>query len=236
AARPPAAVGPALLLATAAGALGAAVHEILRARRTEPAPDAPPLSPAASLPYGLFGLGCGVLTTIAALGGVLRHESGAAAAGPAVIALTLSMGAAEWLLYRCRGLALASLRRATTRAGMLLRAARVLALCVTGYLAALTVLTLATELLWPGGPDPTAPAVLALLALGTVLWTGLLLQAYGVAWTPALLCLAAAGAETAALAAPTAAPTTDQLVICTGAAVVLLAVAAALLGRVTTHR
>ncbi|MEU1374147.1 hypothetical protein ABZ442_10820 [Streptomyces triculaminicus] len=234
-ARPPSVVGVVLLLATAGGALFAAVYEITRARRTdgERTGQAPP--PAASIPYGLFGLGCGTLTTIAALGDVLVGHHGGAS-GPAVLALTLSMGVAEWLLYRCRGLALGALAASTSTGGLLLRVGRVLTLCVAGYLAALTVLTLAVSAVWPDDPPLSAPRLTALLALGAVLWTGLLLQAYGIGWLPALLCLGAAGAETAALGLRISVPTTDQVVICTGAAAGLLAAATVLLGRITTHR
>ncbi|MEU4211889.1 hypothetical protein AB0F13_18100 [Streptomyces sp. NPDC026206] len=233
---PPPALGAALLLASAGGALLAAGYEIARTRREEAQPAAAPSPrPVTSLPYGLFGLGCGVLTTVAALGDVLAGHRGGAG-GPAVLALTLSMGAAEWLLYRCRSMARSALAASTTHARLLLRAARVLTLCVAGYLAALTVLTLAAGALWPGTPQPDAVRLPALLALGAVLWSGLLLQAYGIAWTPALLCLGAAGAETTALALRTTAPATGQLVVCTGAAAALLAVATALLGRITTHR
>ncbi|MFE0046214.1 hypothetical protein [Streptomyces albireticuli] len=235
--QPPSVLRVPLLLATLGGVLGVAAHRILRAREDGARGAASPgPSPLASLPYGLFGLGCGVLTTLAALGDVLRRSPGAATAGAAVIALTLSMGAAEWLLYRCRGTALKALARATTTRGMLLGAVRVLALCVAGYLAALTVLAFATALLWEDGPPLTAPRLTALLALGAVLWTGLLLQAFGVAWTPAALCLAAAGAESAALALRISTPATVQLLVCTGAAAALLTVATALLGRLTTHR
>ncbi|MET9645489.1 hypothetical protein ACFZB6_05545 [Streptomyces syringium] len=234
---PPASVRVALLLATAGGVLFAAAYEIARTRKGDTPPAGPaPLSLAASLPYGLFGLGCGVLTTLAALGDVLRDGAGATTAGSAVIALTLSMGAAEWLLYRCRSLALRALARSVTTGGLLLRVARVLALCVAVYLAALAVLALASGALWPDGPPPTALRTAALLALGAVLWTGLLLQAFGVAWTPALLCLAAAGAETAAQLLRISTPATAQLLVCGTTAFGLLAVATALLGRLTTHR
>ncbi|MFH8788486.1 hypothetical protein [Streptomyces roseoverticillatus] len=234
--QPPEAVRTGLLLATAGGVLGTAAYEILRARREGEPPEQPALSPLASVPYGLFGLGCGVLTTIAALGDVLRRTPGATTAGAAVIALTLSMGVAEWLLYRCRGTALAALARSTTTAGLKFGAARILALCVAVYLAALAVLGLATGALWPDGPPVTAARTAALLALGAVLWTGLLLQAFGVAWTPALLCLGAAGAEAAALALRLSAPVATQLAVCTAAAACLLAAATALLSRITTHR
>ncbi|GAA0488943.1 hypothetical protein ABZ951_23075 [Streptomyces sp. NPDC046215] len=234
--QPPTALRVLLLLTTLAGVLGVAAHEILRTGRDAPAEPPDPLSPLASLPYGLFGLGCGVLTTLAALGDVLRHTPGARTAGAAVIALTLSMGAAEWLLYRCRGRSLAALARATTPRRLLAGVARVLGGCVAGYLAALTVLALATGALWQDGPPLTARRLAALLALGAVLWTGLLLQAFAAAWIPAAVCLAAAGAETAALALDVSAPATVQLVVCTGAAAALLTVATATLGRLTTHR
>lgn len=234
--RPPAPVGIALLLATAGGALFAAAYETVRTQRAEQGPSAPLPPLHASVPYGLFGLGCGVLTTLAALGDTIAGHGHGHGAGAAVIALTLSMGAAEWLLYRCRGRALTALAATTRPAALLLRAARVLAGCVAGYLAALTALTLATGALWPDGPSPTVPRVAALLSLGAVLWTGLLLQAYGTAWIPALLCLAAAAAESAALALRAGTPATGQLLICTGAAAALLTVATVLLGRITTHR
>ncbi|MFD7502878.1 hypothetical protein [Streptomyces sp. NPDC059850] len=229
------------LLATIGAVLAAATRATVRAMGPGPvnAP-APPL--AASLPYGLFGLGCAVLTTVAALGDMVRYGAGAALAGAVVIALTLSMGAAEWLLYRCRGLALAALADSTGPNGLRLRAARVLGLCLAGYLAALTALVFTTHALWPAASPDTAPPplgaarLLAVLALGAVLWSGLLLQAFGSAWPPAAVCLAAAGAETAALALEISAPAVVQLAVCGAASAVLLAFATALLGRITTHR
>ncbi|TVL89463.1 hypothetical protein [Streptomyces sp. SAJ15] len=193
---------------------------------------------AASLPYGLFGLGCGVLTTVAALGDVLRHTAGAAVAGAVVVALTLSMGVAEWLLYRCRSRALAALAASRTPGGLLVRAGRVLGLCLAGYLTALALLCHAVDALWPvAAAPPLGPdRLLATLALGAVLWTGLLLQAFGSAWFPAAVCLLASGVEATALAADTGSSTTVQLLACGGAAVALLAAATTLLGRTTTHR
>ncbi|MBN3929848.1 hypothetical protein IQ279_09380 [Streptomyces verrucosisporus] len=208
------------------GALGAAADGALPARR-------------ASAPYGLFGLGCGVLTALAALGGTLWHGAGAAPAGPVVVALSLSMGAAEWLLYRCRSLALAALARSTTAAGLRWRAAGALGVCLAGYLAALAALVPATAALWPGGP-PAGPARLpAVLALGAVLWTGLLLQAFGAARTPAAVTAAAAALCAAAplwLHPGLAGPDAVLTAVCAAAALVLFATAAALLGRITTHR
>ncbi|MFE6774914.1 hypothetical protein [Streptomyces sp. NPDC057702] len=189
-----------------------------------------------SVPYGLFGLGCAVLTSVAVLGDVLRYGEGASLTGPSVIALTLSMGMAEWLLYRCRGLSLAALGESTTARGLLLRTGWVLARCMAGYLAVLAVLVYATAAIWPDGPHLGVQRLLAVVALGAVMWTGLLLQAFGTAWVPALGTLAAAGVETVPLALHVWTPTSVQLAACCCTAVALLGAANALLGRITAHR
>ena len=95
------------------------------------------------------------------------------------------MGPAEWLLYRYRG-DVAALRATATPAGFLLRSAGVLALCLLAYLLPL----LPAALLADAEPAP-------LLLLAATLWTALLLQAFGVAWTSAGVCLAAAGGAAA---------------------------------------
>ncbi|MEV5321889.1 hypothetical protein AB0K92_30325 [Streptomyces sp. NPDC052687] len=128
----------------------------------------PPLR--ASLPYGLFGLAAAVLVLLEGR----RHPY-------AVIALTLSMGPAEWLLYRYRGWSVAALRASATPGGFLLRSAGVLGLCLSAYL----LLVVPAGLLTGAGP-------VTLPLLAAALWTALLLQAFGVAWPPAALCLAAA--------------------------------------------
>ncbi|KOG86150.1 hypothetical protein ADK38_32685 [Streptomyces varsoviensis] len=69
-----------------------------------------------------------------------------------------------------------------------------------------------------------------------MLWTGLLLQALGTAWAPALLCIGAAAGEAVAFTLRSAGPTAAQLALCGGAAAALFAVATARLGRITTHR
>jgi hypothetical protein len=167
----------------------------------------------ASLPYGLFGLAAGVLVMVTGL----RHPY-------AVVALTLSMGPAEWLLFRYRGLAVAALRRTATPAGFRLRSAGALGGCLFGYLLPLVPAALLT-----------GAEIAPLLALGAVLWTALLLQAFGVAWPPAVLTLAAAcGVATAALVRPPPGPLVP-LVCCGAAAVVLVACCFTVLGRPTAH-
>ncbi|WP_436987439.1 hypothetical protein [Streptomyces sp. enrichment culture] len=168
----------------------------------------------ASLPYGLFGLAAGVLVLLEG-----REEP------YAVIVLTLSMGPAEWLLYRYRGLSVAALRATATPAGFLLRSAGVLGLCLLAYLAPLLPAALLT------GADPAA-----LLLLAAVLWTALLLQAFGAAWPSALICLTAAGGAGAVVLFRLPPGTAPALpLVCGAAALCLTACALRLLGRPAPH-
>ncbi|MFG3086662.1 hypothetical protein ACGGAI_03550 [Streptomyces antibioticus] len=170
--------------------------------------------PLRSLPYGLFGLAAGVLVLLEG-----RREP------YAVIVLTVSMGPAEWLLYRYRGLSVAALRAAATPAGFLLRSAGILGLCLAAYLLPL----------WPAALL-TGAAPAALLTLAAVLWTALLLQAFGAAWPSALVCLAAAGGAGAVtlLDAPPG-PTAALALSCGAAALCLSACALWRLGRPAPH-
>lgn len=171
---------------------------------------------AASLPYGLFGLGTGLLVLCTA--------------DPAgVVALTLSMGPAEWLLHRFRGESRTRLRILTTAREFRRATVRTLARCLGGYLAALLVLALTTCLLWPDTPPPTAVRLLPLLLVGVVLWLGLLLQAFGAVRAAAAVCALAAGAQLLA-------PTAGRPALAAGAAVVLAVLTCALLIRPTAHR
>lgn len=167
----------------------------------------------ASLPYALFGLAAAVLVLLEGR----RHPY-------AVIVLTVSMGPAEWLLYRYRGWSLAALRTTATPAAFLLRSAGILGLCLLAYLLPLL----------PAAPLTGAgPAELLLLA--ATLWTALLLQAFGAAWPPAVICLLAAGGAGAVtlLRLP---PGPAVLSPCCGAAVLSLSVCVLrLLGRPAPH-
>jgi hypothetical protein len=135
-----------------------------------------------------------------------------------VASLALSTGAAEWLLYRYRGMGLAAMRRSSAAAAFRYRAAASLVACLAGYLAVLAALTVAAGALGNGES----------LVLGAVLWPALLLQAFGIAWPPAAVCVAAAGLQATHI--------TTQPVTCGCAAAVLVALAAILLGRATAHR
>ncbi|WP_329222559.1 hypothetical protein OG352_35530 [Streptomyces sp. NBC_01485] len=167
-----------------------------------------------SLPYGLFGLAAGVLVLLEG-----RREP------YAVILLTVSMGPAEWLLYRYRGLSVAALRATATPAGFLLRSAGILGLCLLGYLLPLLPAALFT------GADPAA-----LLLLAATLWTALLLQAFGVAWPSAVICLAAAGSGGAVTFLGLPPGPAPVLTLCCGAAALCLSACALWqLGRPAPH-
>jgi hypothetical protein len=172
----------------------------------------PPLF--SSLPYALFGLGTGVLVLYAALDNAL-----------AAVALTLSMGPAEWLLHRFRSGSLAGLRNTSTPRAFWRTTATTLAECLTVYLVTLLVLGLAMSALSPG-----------LLVLGVVLWTGLLLQSFGAILSATAVCCAAALTQTLALLTHTGNPHWVALIVHGTAAAAQAALVCALLGRATAHR
>ncbi|MFL9682666.1 hypothetical protein [Streptomyces sp. KL110A] len=163
-----------------------------------------------------------MLVLHAGLGDTLATGTGA------VIALTLSMGPAEWLLHRFRGAGLTRLRTLTTAREFRRAVTGTLVLCLGGYLTVLLALALGAALLWPGTPWPTPDRLPVLLLIGTVLWLGLLLQAFGAVTTAAAVCLLAAAAQTLE---PAAGPLAAG-----GAAAVLAVLSRVLLVRPTAHR
>ncbi|WDV51152.1 hypothetical protein PV963_12605 [Streptomyces coeruleorubidus] len=189
-----------------------------------------------SLPYALFGLGTGVLVLYAALGDVLAGEDHSAVAAPAAVALTLSMGPAEWLLYRFRSDSLAGLRSSSTARDFWRTTALTVVQCLAAYLAALLALSLAASALWPDSPVPGGVRLAGLLLLGVVLWTGLLLQSFGAVTGATAVCCAAALVQTLLIATRTGDPHTAGLAVYGAAAVVQAALVCALLGRATAHR
>ncbi|WOX09132.1 hypothetical protein [Streptomyces sp. N50] len=180
----------------------------------------------ASLPYALFGLGSGALVLHAALSG----------SAVAAVALTLSMGPAEWLLYRFRSGSLTGLRNSRTPKAFWRTTGTTLTLCLTTYLAALSALTFLATTLWPHTPALDGVSLAALLVLGTVLWTGLLLQSFGAVMGAAAICCTAAAAQTLALLTHAAGPHWIALYVNGTAALVQAALICGLLGRVTAHR
>ncbi|UWE09537.1 hypothetical protein [Actinacidiphila bryophytorum] len=148
----------------------------------------------------------------------------------------MSMGVAEWLLFRLRSRCLAAVHRTGVAQRLLGRSWRVLARCLGGYAAALVALAGVESAVLPGAAAWDAPHLGVLLALGCTLWLALLLQSCGRPWTAAAVLSAATATAVPLLALHTAAPGT--VIGATGAcsAAVLLAAATTVTARVTTHR
>ena len=183
--------GPALSLVLAAVLAGIEIGTRLRDPGRTPA-DGVPL--AGSVPHGLFGLAVGALVITASFGDPWRPASGGASAA---VALTLSMGLAEYLLFRFRSRSVSALHSSTTAEQFRTRTDLTLLKLLAGYLAVLAVLGTGASLLWTAGP-PGVTRYAALLLLGALLWTALLLQVFGEVWPPALICTGAAVLESAA--------------------------------------
>lgn len=189
-----------------------------------------------SVPYGVFGLGTGLLVLYAALGEVLAGGPAEAVAAPSAVALTLSMGPAEWLLHRFRSGSLAGLRAARSPRAFRRRMLSTLARCLAVYLVVLLALGVTGTLLWPHAPGLTGVRTATLLLLGAVMWTGLLLQSFGAVRPAAVVCAGAAGAQSLALLVGAGQPRLVQLVVAGGAATALAVLVCLLLGRATAHR
>lgn len=207
---------------------------MLRGAEEEYRPRGPRLGD--SVPYGVFGLGTGLLVLYAALGEVLAGGPAEAVAAPSAVALTLSMGPAEWLLHRFRSGSLAGLRAARSPRAFRHRMLGTLTRCLASYLVVLLALGVVGTLLWPGAPAPTGLRVATLLLLGAVMWTGLLLQSFGAVRPAAMVCASAAVAQSLALLLGTGQPRLVQLVVAGTAAAALAAMVCLFLGRATAHR
>ncbi|MFJ9075956.1 hypothetical protein ACIRO3_11980 [Streptomyces sp. NPDC102278] len=207
---------------------------MLRGTEEEYRPRGPRLGD--SVPYGVFGLGTGLLVLYAALGEVLAGGPAEAVAAPSAVALTLSMGPAEWLLHRFRSGSLAGLRAARSPRAFRRRMLVTLTRCLAAYLAVLLALGVVGTLLWPGAPGLTGLRVATLLLLGAVMWTGLLLQSFGAVRPAAVVCASAAVAQSLALLFGAGQPRLVQLVVAGTAAAALTVMVCLFLGRATAHR
>ncbi|AZP17230.1 hypothetical protein EJC51_14550 [Streptomyces aquilus] len=179
--------------------------------RNQPTARGPRLS--GSFPYAVFGLATGTLVLHAALADNLT-----------AVILTLSMGPAEWLLYRLRSTALTALRSSTTPTAFRRTTTHTLLKYLTAYL-----LTLLMALTTGISPAP-------LLLLGAVLWTALLLQSFGAILTTTAICSMAALAQTLASLTHCCSPYWITLTVYATTATTQAALACALLGRATAHR
>jgi hypothetical protein len=167
---------------------------------------------------GAFGLAAAVLTL--------------AQVGPTTVALTLSMGGAEWFLARCRGtteLALSRAGAAREFHGLVLGA---LARCLGGYLLLVAALAWIAQLVWPGG---SGPGIAPLGALAAALWSAQLLQSLGLL-TRATFGVCAAATGLLVLRGLGVATGTAQATAGVVAAVALSTLAAAAVTTATRHR
>ncbi|MFG1806865.1 hypothetical protein [Streptomyces sp. NPDC049040] len=198
---------------------------IARLRRSGVAAEGgPPVPLHRSVPLAVGGLAAGGLVVAAAL------------AGEFVAALTVSMGLAEWLLFRFRSRCLVALRRTGVAERLSARSWRVLLRCLCGYAATLAALAGVESVLLPGAAPWDAPHLGVLLALGCTLWLALLLQSCGRPWTAAGVLSAATATAVPLLAAHAGPPGAVIGLTGAGAAAVLLAATGTVTAQVTTHR
>jgi hypothetical protein len=213
---------------------------VLRTRGGE-RPPAGSANPLGTLPYVAFGLLAGGLLSFGAVYAMLRPGSpgGVRAGAATALPITLSMGAAEWLLFRYRAQLHGLAGRAGTLTAFTRRARLALAGAVGGYLAILAGLTaLVSAAGTATGAFTLGPGLAATsVALGGALFTALVLRSFGFAWIVLTGCAAALGGQLAALAIAPALPVARiQLAAALGLFLLLLPVALTVLGRATPHR
>jgi hypothetical protein len=216
---------------------------------------------AAALPYAGFGLVAGGLLTVGEVCVLLGRATPSSATTAGVLALSLSMGGAEWLLYAYRRRAHRLLGRSPDLRRFAIGSRCLLAAMVAAYLAVLGVLgagvawtsglamaglsgaRLSTAGLTPAGLTAagfTAAGAIAFtgfLGLGGAFFVALLLQSCGHVGPVLAVCAVALGGEIAVLAAGSGAdPGTVQAVAACGLFAVLLGYAVVALSRATRHR
>jgi hypothetical protein len=202
----------------------------------------------AALPFALFGLLAGGLLTFGTLSTLLRLSHPSRATTVAVLALSLSMGPAEWILfsYRRRVHGFLVTRTSMGRFAWSARGALVLAVALYAVallaLAAVIVAVAAAigGLLHGLAEAPSTPWVAgANLGLGCAFFVALLLQSCGRIRPVVVACSVVLAAETAAslaLGPGTTMQLAVQLAASTGLCAALLIYALTVLGRATSYR
>ena len=226
-----------LPLVLSAAVAAAAALVLTRGPRTRAAPTRAELRGAlAQAQFGLFAAGL-----LAFPVAVIGFGAGTAVSTVAVLTLplSLSMGAAEWSLYRYRRDVAALLERCRTPREFRPGSRRVLLAAVARYVAVAAVLIAATAAVLSGlgeAPGITLAACSSYLALGAALFVALLLQALGAGAGVGPACGAALGFEAAlVLGPPSVGVTTAQLVAGAALFAGLALVAGVALGRVESH-
>jgi hypothetical protein len=193
----------------------------------------------AALPHALFGLLAGGLLTIATMATPLNGTPAAHATTAAVLALSLSMGVAEWILVHYRRVVYRLLLGSGSVRGFTRAARAALAAVVTGYMLALT--TLAVAIMWAAGvPVAAATPWVAggYICLGGAFFVGLLLQSCGRIPAALVACGVALAAEVAVVVAadPGPARLAGRFAITAALFGALSIFAFVVLGRATSHR
>ncbi|AEV81249.1 hypothetical protein ACWT_0237 [Actinoplanes sp. SE50] len=194
---------------------------------------------AAASPNAAFGAVVGALlifTPVArALDATPDPRIGVGTALAMVLPLSVSMGVAEWLLFRYRSAARRAMAEARTLQAFGRRASTALSGVTTAYLAVLVTIFLAgiglTALLT--GVLPAAWPVAAAVLTGVALFLALLLMSFHLRGPAVLACLAALAASL--LLAPFAPPETIQAVTAAGLLIGLYAYAHVTLRRAQLH-
>jgi hypothetical protein len=210
----------------------------------------------AALPYALFGLLAGGLLTFGTVSTLLKLSDPSRATTVAVLALSLSMGPAEWILFSYRRRVHRLLVTRTAMAGFAWAARGVLITVVALYAAALVTLAVVIVaavaaigdarggglLAGVAGAPATPWVVGANLSLGCAFFVALLLQSCGRIRPVVVACSAVLAAEAAAALAlaPGSRQGTAQLMVqfaaSAGLCAVLLIYAFVVLGRATAYR
>ncbi|GAB2849481.1 hypothetical protein GCM10022221_56160 [Actinocorallia aurea] len=186
-------------------------------------------------PYAAFGLLAGGLLTftiVAAYGG---YGAPAPATSAAMVALSVAMGPAEWLLtaFRARGHGL--LHTSETPHGFAASARAAFGDLLARFLLVLALL-LGTAIGISGPTSGEGRVFVCFLLLGGALVVALILQSFGRTAAPVGLCAGALLAETAVLMTAAPDPGAVQLHGAVLLFAALLAYAVVVLGRATTHR
>lgn len=159
---------------------------------------------------------------------------GTGAALAALLPLSLSMGPAEWLLYRYRSATHRALQQAHSLTAFGRRAGIALVGVTLSYLAVLAGLTtVGGLLLLRTGPDADVRPLATAVFVGVALFLALLLMSFGIRGPVVLACLLTLVADAVLLR--TAPPETIQAVTAAGLFVVLLVHALAALRRAPLH-
>ncbi|HEU5156680.1 MAG TPA: hypothetical protein VFU43_06750 [Streptosporangiaceae bacterium] len=206
----------------------------------------------AALPYAMFGLLAGGLLTFGTVSTLLKLSNPSRATTVAVLALSLSMGPAEWILFSYRRRVHGLLVTRTSMARFAWAARTVLLVAVALYAAALLALAAVIVAAAAGiggvldgdllagmaGAAATPWVAGANLGLGCAFFVALLLQSCGRIRPVVVACAAALAAEAGVAVAlgPGSAQLAVQFTASTGLCTVLLAYALVVLGRATSYR